>query len=217
VGKTTVAVGRLWRREEHPHACGETLTSCIEAISARGTPPRVWGKLTAIRADLKASGNTLTCVGENVGCATIGETPPRVWGKHLLRRPRGRDPGDTPTCVGKTVTGRRDLAGTRGAPPRVWGKQNDDQRRDGDDRGNTPTCVGKTYPDQDPSLNRWGTPPRVWGKQQALQAGQHVPGNTPTCVGKTLTDLQWSAAGSGFGFTFELGGSVLVTGGEGRR
>jgi len=64
VGKTMGTRVHENQEEKHPHVCGEDRTCHVSPISNRETPPRVWGRLTAVLTPLLAYRNTPTCVGK---------------------------------------------------------------------------------------------------------------------------------------------------------
>ncbi len=109
----------------HPHVCGEEQLLRLFAQRLRGTPPRVWGRASQLKASFTSVRDTPTCVGKSAiyvakdmldkghphvcgeeiitdeKAVPIEGTPPRVWGRVSLKitwLPTGRD---TPTCVGK--------------------------------------------------------------------------------------------------------------------
>ena len=172
----------------HPHVCGDDQAPGVDIERVVGSPPRVWGRLTAQAEAINSKRFTPTCVGTT--CAVTSATsasqvhphvcgddynsgihekgrsgsPPRVWGRPLVgRRFRGRC-RFTPTCVGTTDQPRRARASST-VHPHVCG--------------------------DDCNLNEWwrlsaGSPPRVWGRQPTMALAAFLSWFTPTCVGTTV-------------------------------
>ena len=131
-GITPTCVGKREARatlidiiKDHPHVCGEKKVT--EAITSplRGSPPRVWGKVTGLALLCLIVWITPTCVGKREARATlidIIKDHPHVCGEKRADILRSPNPG--------------------GSPPRVWGKVSKRTIIHGL-RGITPTCVGK--------------------------------------------------------------------------
>ena len=49
-GKTLMCAPFMWRCADHPRACGENLTATLALFLPDGSPPRMRGKLRAVRA-----------------------------------------------------------------------------------------------------------------------------------------------------------------------
>ncbi len=64
VGKTAPVVGELITNEKHPHGRGEDLKGGDIIERDKETPPRAWGRQTAVRLEKDASRNTPTGVGK---------------------------------------------------------------------------------------------------------------------------------------------------------
>ncbi len=126
VGNTAVGLICQTFHAVHPHVCGEYLHKL--SISGRdgGSPPRVWGILTAWAIPGGQSRFTPTCVGNtsqippqfhnstvhphvcgeyfrNTWCFWLSfGSPPRVWGIPVLQWDHHYFRRFTPTCVGNT-------------------------------------------------------------------------------------------------------------------
>ena len=111
----------------HPHACGENLAVPAIAADFHGSPPRLWGKLSALLVHRARHRFTPTLVGKTRGASgesaagevhphACGEnvaavlnhvgiigSPPRLWGKLVLYDAKGHGAWFTPTLVGKTI------------------------------------------------------------------------------------------------------------------
>ena len=192
----------------HPHVCGDDLIPGSAAGPPPGSPPRVWGRLGALRQHERIHRFTPTCVG-----TTLWERSKKL-----------ADVRFTPTCVGTTPLfgrfytnaavhphvcgddppGENHWRFADGSPPRVWGRQPHAVHRRHPERF-TPTCVGTTEPgsrclqshsvhphvcgDDHAGEHRAagviGSPPRVWGRHELRVRQRHRPRFTPTCVGTT--------------------------------
>ena len=104
VGNTCAHCARPLRLAVHPHACGEYLVAGGSGIARRGSPPRVWGILLAVRTDAQHRRFTPTRVG-NTGVPTA---PPLATPVHPHACGEYRQPF---TLVARNL----------GSPPRVWG------------------------------------------------------------------------------------------------
>ena len=146
---------------------GENAITAKSGRALFGSPPRAWGKHGYWASFLLRHRITPTCVGKtaSVGVSeSRAKDHPHVRGENNPIRCSVRDRCRiTPTCVGKTqgasflfahikdhphVRGENAKAvarwnGTRGSPPRAWGKQRIIEPLTEDERI-TPTCVGKT-------------------------------------------------------------------------
>jgi len=176
----------------HPHVCGEEGLFCLLVYLCKGTPPRVWGRVTEYGSNPDTQRDTPTCVGKstrmaNVTCNNKGHphvcgeedvkprlellswgTPPRVWGRAMLYAVVYRQWRDTPTCVGKS-NWRKTTQGSKGGHPHVCGEE----------------YVNKTI-----TGDYQGTPPRVWGRGVFCHFCFDCLGDTPTCVGKRFLCLE---------------------------
>ena len=197
-GKTGRSSSSTGCPRAHPRVCGENDARRSAFDSARGSSPRVRGKLIAqprppalprlipacagktvrVGSTSMTSGAHPRVCGENVrrtrGVWEVGGSSPRVRGKRLPRLQQERLVGLIPACAGKTS--EKGLSGTtRQAHPRVCGENR-------------------------PRLRRWthehGSSPRVRGKLDVLRGQRPRPGLIPACAGKTWTPDSL-AAGSG--------------------
>ena len=166
-GKT---VGRIGRRRAilvHPHVRGEDLLAEDVVVRPAGSPPRAWGRHSAICHRIHHRRFTPTCVGKTWHAVIViiriavhphvrGEdgghqsktgpdtgSPPRAWGRRPIARRRRVGPRFTPTCVGKTIP----LRGKRTSLPVHPHVRGED--------GWFRSC----------SLRLSGSPPRAWGRQ----------------------------------------------------
>ena len=65
VGKRNNLCIKLVISEDHPHPCGEKLHTPFVSSSGRGSPPPMWGKVSAYYAAGKQPGITPTHVGKS--------------------------------------------------------------------------------------------------------------------------------------------------------
>ena len=105
VGKTHFVLLEVFLVPVHPHACGENDSAVHVTDAVRGSPPRVWGKLSL--SVIKAGRPRFTPT-------RVGKTPAvplshTIWPVH-------------PHACGENAIGRRMLSFMCGSPPRVWGK-----------------------------------------------------------------------------------------------
>ena len=68
VGKTVPGIVRTIEIQVHPHACGENRMTKWTRGMAKGTPPRVWGKLAGEVSPPVVSRYTPTRVGKTLRC-----------------------------------------------------------------------------------------------------------------------------------------------------
>jgi len=64
VGKRQHPVFQVSEKWGHPHVCGEESLLNIMALTAVGTPPRVWGRDKRVDEHFVGCGDTPTCVGK---------------------------------------------------------------------------------------------------------------------------------------------------------
>ena len=210
VGKTSSSLKLYPPTQKHPHVRGEDVRLGIGKHGVPETPPRAWGRLSAVVALIAFVRNTPTCVGKT-GIDNHQDSNdkkhPHVRGEDLFGQIFKSGAGKHPHVRGEDVFGDScSLIGVE-TPPRAWGRHARDHAvRRG--HGNTPTCVGKTkvlfrvsllnqkhphvrgedVPASSSKLREGETPPRAWGRPTAWDGCMRKSGNTPTCVGKTLRD-----------------------------
>ena len=72
VGKRYLAYrndeARYWG---HPHVCGEEGLFCLLVYLCKGTPPRVWGRVTEYGSNPDTQRDTPTCVGKRSHCCLL--------------------------------------------------------------------------------------------------------------------------------------------------
>ncbi len=160
----------------HPHACGEDSANPARSSVARGSPPRVWGRLNLTRPGLRHPWFTPTRVGKT-GWPGVARTGAVVH----------------PHACGEDALGICGYEPWAGSPPRVWGRR----LRWGkvyEVHRFTPTRVGKTFwayaragaalvhphaCGEDSLAARLcatsdGSPPRVWGRLQGPNSNVRV-------------------------------------------
>ena len=167
VGKTMSTDNVRQTAQKHPHVRGEDLCTSPSPGPSRETPPRAWGRRSAVRFFNRSIGNTPTCVGKTLSpfyphCSykkhphvrgeddyadilarTRMETPPRAWGRRPASTTAPAICRNTPTCVGKT---------TQTSPDPVWTWKHPHVRGEDLASSRHPKVV-------------WETPPRAWGRQ----------------------------------------------------
>ena len=176
----------------HPHACGEYASFIWSAVSATGSPPRVWGILHARLMVNVFPRFTPTRVGNTITCASSSEM--RAVHPHA--------------CGEYDATGFTQMIWF-GSPPRVWGIRSGVADVIGLFRF-TPTRVGNTirltmtcrgWPVHPHACGEYeqefrakfgmgGSPPRVWGIRCADCSSARLFRFTPTRVGNTLRVCQ---------------------------
>jgi len=187
VGTTWTPRGSRSRPSAHPHACGDDVYNAIQEQLARGSPPRVWGRLQPL--DVPGNGVRLT--------------PTRV-GTTLTGFSRASRRAAHPHACGDDGHALVERFGHYGSPPRVWGRRAHVLGLDGAGRL-TPTRVGTT-PRRSSSASTWpahphacgddevhgafdtldaGSPPRVWGRRLRHRQRRRADRLTPTRVGTT--------------------------------
>ena len=186
-GKTVVLFSLFSLVRAHPRVCGENTPAQVLSLQARGSSPRVRGKLHSQCVFIERSGLIPACAGKTATRSPPPPSPtahprvcgenrdrkrlyqgragssPRVRGKHHLGRALGTEDRLIPACAGKTRSpgciSSRDTA-----HPRVCGE-------------NPVNATGKRW--------RSGSSPRVRGKLQPKQARQLPTRLIPACAGKT--------------------------------
>ena len=140
VGKRAIAQCDHQTRRGHPHVCGEEFGGRFNALIFKGTPPRVWGRVTRRILGILSYRDTPTCVGKSnfslsglprseghphvcgeelscaCACVASSGTPPRVWGRDGDVGVGGKARRDTPTCVGKSTQGAEKTKAIKGHP-----------------------------------------------------------------------------------------------------
>ncbi len=126
VGKTSLNFDDLAASEVHPHACGENMLVPVKSTGSAGPPPRVWGKpRLEAHFQLRQQVHPHAC-GENA------ESNLRVARMEVH-----------PHACGENVWLCDAFVGSKGPPPRVWGKLFSYTSKWRKHRS-TPTRVGKT-------------------------------------------------------------------------
>ena len=170
-----------------PTRVGKTADRSAFEMIHRGSPPRVWGRLTPSRRRVDEHWFTPTRVGKtssrwsmrpthSVHPHACGEdlpipmpasarrgSPPRVWGRRCSSVPCRERRRFTPTRVGKTSSPLLDSA----------------------DRTVHPHACGEDVRRRMMAVLRSGSPPRVWGRHSADWWRRDGGRFTPTRVGKT--------------------------------
>ena len=166
-GKTSPALISSCRLWDHPRACGENSSPTRTRISAKGSPPRMRGKLRKIHYNAAHKGITPAhagktaptmafitseldhprACGENVtrimcSLPLLG-SPPRMRGKLVQWPDDIRDAGITPAHAGKTETGGAVCMRSR----------------------DHPRACGENRPQRAQLHARAGSPPRMRGKR----------------------------------------------------
>ena len=144
-GKTCFTENASAFVSDHLRACGENAASCVPFDGARGSPPRVRGKLSSYISLLRVHRITPACAGKTSGRTSAaagmsdhprvcGEnwknkeilwselgSPPRVRGKLINQKLRELESRITPACAGKTAS-RTACRRSRADHPRVCGE-----------------------------------------------------------------------------------------------
>ena len=187
VGKTKlwpyggVAVGK------HPHGRGEDRAIKSAVLFKPETPPRAWGRPSAVCKTSENCRNTPTGVGKTFEQKSVSAG--------IQKHPHGRGEDLARRALVKYITE---------TPPRAWGRLQPSLDESGRER-NTPTGVGKTWIACRILSPTWKhphgrgedeylggsretiqeTPPRAWGRPYRSRHPKAHEGNTPTGVGKT--------------------------------
>ena len=89
VGKAIIALPNVPPRTDHPHMCGESIRQSIADLLISGSPPHVWGKLSALTVAKPEIRITPTCVGKALQSPV--NTPVMKDHPHMCgESPRGR-------------------------------------------------------------------------------------------------------------------------------
>ena len=179
---------------DHPRVCGEKDLVVRELMLARGSPPRVRGKVLILVNFILDSRITPACAGKrwNIfrsgserkdhprvcgekksrmhGMNRVKGSPPRVRGKEYLVTVLPNIQRITPACAGKSPELRMISSGAWDHP-RVCGEK-------------VPSDKGKT--------TTKGSPPRVRGKEHYSDDALRKNRITPACAGKSRTQQRCS-------------------------
>ncbi len=161
----------------------------MERESAKGSPPRVRGKVENLHLDLHGLGITPACAGKSLkgirppsknqdhprvcgekpfsvpGTLFPSGSPPRVRGKAVEYVKNKVSEGITPACAGKRTTSR------------IWCSMAQDHPRVCGEKKAAVTTLFWTG----------GSPPRVRGKDRDIARSRHAVGITPACAGKSIS------------------------------
>ena len=129
VGNTNPFLRTFVKTEDHPHLCGEHVSSVRRCVCSIGSPPPVWGTPSSLYNWPYKYGITPTCVGNTYACITSGNRYK-----------------DHPHLCGEHVALDHATTAELGSPPPVWGTHWDDENAFWCSRI-TPTCVGNTVID----------------------------------------------------------------------
>ena len=158
------------RYRDHPRVCGEKQVPHAEIRRARGSPPRMRGKvLCHISCNISIGDHSRVC-GEKSSHpgAVFGPkgSPPRMRGKVYFFRKIRYTIGITPAYAGKRKR-EYTLKTKYGEHPRVCGEKY--------------TCAAVR-------ACRLGSPPRMRGKASAEVSATASAGITPAYAGKSYSD-----------------------------
>ncbi len=146
VGKTRIHFAILRSDAVHPHACGENGANEGDKRVGGGTPPRLWGKRSAVASldmDIRytptpvgktsspCGGGAVSAVhphacGENDSAAPLTASSavhPHACGENVLSAGVRRRCPVHPHACGENSTRRLKLSKNSGTPPRLWGKR----------------------------------------------------------------------------------------------
>ena len=189
--------------------CGENTPWPLFLLAARGSSPRVRGKLAAHLSEGAADGLIPACAGKTdkvVIHHNAGRAHPRVCGENLrvrdnTRRGRGSSPRVRgklaasqahvqyprliPACAGKTLSALVDYYGSA-AHPRVCGENVISPLAIASRKGSSPRVRGKRIPPEQ-QVSWDGSSPRVRGKLVPEARRRTRTGLIPACAGKTLS------------------------------
>ena len=126
-GKRLDALLVFFRCQDHPRVCGEKTLSPPFKSNHGGSPPRVRGKALLFCLSNLLPRITPACAGKS--SLTSGYIPAR---------------GDHPRVCGEKLSFGTSKINRIGSPPRVRGKDHDDDRRKSTVRI-TPACAGKSF------------------------------------------------------------------------
>ena len=168
--------------------CGEKIHQLLPCRGARGSPPRVRGKVPQRVQWPLQSGITPACAGKSSrqpGAGRWRRDHPRVCGeKFTLSSSTAVSPGSPPRMRGKV---QPDADGCR--PPRITpayaGKRMLYARAVRRDRDHPRVC-GEKRPAVDGKRPLRGSPPHVRGKVKDPVPVSALVGITPACAGKSL-------------------------------
>ena len=128
----------------HPHVRGDGVDTSDRDTRSFGSPPRAWGRPTAIPLPRRSRRFTPTCVGTACRWSSSWSTPPV--------HPHVRGDGEEVFNWHRWRTG---------SPPRAWGRRSAFYQQTRNDRF-TPTCVGTARPSAC-RCNRTSVHPHVRG------------------------------------------------------
>ena len=152
---------------DHPRVCGEKLCNRPTIPCQIGSPPRVRGKGKFRRFEIPYAGITPACAGKRQSPRLLSPAQkdhPRVCGEKYLRR--------------------ANFCRDRGSPPRVRGKDPEEEAAHKRYQDHPRVCGEKLiFPGF--WLIRQGSPPRVRGKDSLCKGGLRVQRITPACAGKS--------------------------------
>ena len=149
-GKTYIAAGTDVRAEDHPRVCGENSINWTCQSAARGSPPRVRGKLI-----------------HDKNIQIFARIPPACAGKTIYHGLFMCLCQDHPRVCGENSNFLFIEINNSGSPPRVRGKPRI-KHWERPYIGITPACAGKTYCPQKFRQNMWDHP-RVCGENSPFE------------------------------------------------
>ena len=181
-------LSRIWElAQDHPRACGEKVSACVDSFLILGSPPRMRGKGFLCNPNQAPSGITPAHAGKSQKlllkfekkqdhpracgekarrsralCLTSG-SPPRMRGKEDLAEEEAKGKGITPAHAGKSIAPILHLGAFTGSPPRMRGKVNPITADKMIDRI-TPAHAGKSTASVGSHACELGSPPRMRGK-----------------------------------------------------
>ena len=186
MGKATRSSSWTSLRAVHPHAGGESKCSAFSIVSASGSSPRGWGKLTGLESLTEHVRFIPTRVGKAlvVSRDKLGSpVHPHAGGESGSHQAHNLlDTGSSPRGWGKRLHQWGDRCASRFIPTRVGKARNDTIRT-----GATPVhphAGGESSGIGMPCTNISGSSPRGWGKRNRSRTTTHYPRFIPTRVGK---------------------------------
>ena len=206
VGKRLQCLFHLLKLRDHPHPCGEKQPNAAKMRVMQGSPPPMWGKVSAAQPHTWQKGITPPMWGKASSHAWIvrrGRITPTHVGKRSTILPGKSADRDHPHPCGEKAACIGCRRRVLGSPPPMWGKARSANVYPCAIRI-TPTHVGKSkvyragsgaledHPHpcgekcliQHLTAGALGSPPPMWGKDKNVLTNSEKFRITPTHVGK---------------------------------
>ncbi len=185
MGTSVIKMVYLGRDEDHPHAYGDKRLKQLTLREKRGSSPRVWGQVEAIKSKQAEAGIIPTRMGTRWRCPVLRKVcrdHPHAYGdKDGKNIARADMPGSSPRVWGQVLTLLVSISTFGIIPTRMGTRSLFNQMCGG--QGDHPHAYGDKLKESQKEKSSAGSSPRVWGQVCYRTISRHVSRIIPTRMG----------------------------------